>query len=81
MHISGIPSELYRPLGGTLPASLFRRERNSLKKAVAIPHTSSNTAGDTRRMVVRQCEEVHYGTTGTRLFGLSRQIPRAEFAH
>ncbi len=26
-----------------------------------------HAAGDTRRMVIRQCEEVHYGTTGTRL--------------
>ena len=30
-------------------------------------HIFQHAAGDTRRMVVRQCEEVHYGTTGTRL--------------
>ena len=45
MHISGIPSELYRSLGSAFClVSLFRRERNSLKKAVNnFAHSSSNT--------------------------------------
>ena len=35
-----------------------------------------HAAGDTRRMVIRQCEEVHYGTTGTRLWSFAPNTTR-----